>query len=331
MGRTLILAGDVGGTKTYLAYFDPQADNYIPVEEKRYDTTAFPSLGDILKTFVEETGIRPQRVVLGVPGPVRQLPVRAVNLPWLIDPAHLRLALDMDQVHLLNDLQATSYGTLTLGDEDVVVLNQGKPDPQGGIAVIAAGTGLGEGGLCWTENGYTSVASEGGHVDFAPSNEIQANLWSYLHERHGHVSWERVISGPGLAHIYDFLRDCGYQEEPAWLREELAQQDRSSLIAQVAQAGRSTLAVQALELFVELYGAETGNLALNLLATGGVFVGGGIAPKLLQQLQSGSFMAAFLNKGRMVEPLRDFPVKVILNDRTALLGAAYWGMHAVPH
>ena len=211
------------------------------------------------------------------------------------------------------------------------MLNEGKPDPQGGIAVIAAGTGLGQGGLCWTEKGYTAVASEGGHADFAPSNEIQAALWNYLHERHGHVSWEQVISGPGLARIYDFLRDRGDNEEPDWLRRELAQQDRSSVIAQVAQARRSALAVQALNLYVELYGAQTGNLALGLLATGGVFVGGGIAPKLLPQLQSGAFMAAFLNKGRMAEPLRDFPVKVILNDQTALLGAAYWGMHSAPH
>jgi len=322
----VILAGDVGGTKTYLAMYRPRERGFEPVEEARYSTTDFPSLGVLLQAFVEETGQRPTRVVMGVPGPARQLPVRAVNLPWLIDPDELRSALRIEPVHLLNDLEATAYGTRVLQPEDMAVLNEGVEDREGNVAVIAAGTGLGEGGLCWTGDRYMAIASEGGHATFAPSDDLQAELWVYLNQRFDHVSWERVVSGPGLASVYDFLRDSGRGTEPDWFAAELKQaKDRSGIISRAALEERCALAVQSLELFVSLYGAEAGNLALKFMATGGVYVGGGIAPKIVTRLKGSAFMEGFLNKGRMDEPLRAIPVRVILNDKTALLGAAYWG------
>jgi len=307
----VIIAGDVGGTKTYLAAFDPAAQGFGPLVEQRYQTASYPSAGALLKAFADETQIIPSRTVLGVPGPVHQLPVRAVNLPWLIDPSEISAVLNGTDVHLLNDLQATSYGTLVLEPNDLCPLNQGQRDPKGNIAVIAAGTGLGEGGLCWTESRYAAIASEGGHATFGPSSPLEIELWRFLNERYGHVSWERVVSGQGLAAIYDFL--C--ERHP----------DRADAIARAGLESHSALAVTALDLFALLYGREAGNLALKLMSSGGVFVGGGIAPKILAKLRDGRFMEGFMDKGRMGEPLAAIPVHVVLNDKTALLGAAYWG------
>ena len=326
MDEIVIMAADVGGTKTYLAMYTPDGGGFEPVVETRYTTAEYSSLGTMLRRFVEESGKRPQRVVVGVPGPVRQLPVRAVNLPWKIHPDELRAALQIDRVTLLNDLEATAYGTQALDPDDVIVLNEGVVDRQGNVAVIAAGTGLGEGGLCWTGDRYTAIASEGGHATFSPSNQAEVELWGFLAARFGHVSWERVVSGPGLAAIYDFLRDRGYGEESDWFAKELKQsEDRAGSISRAALEGRCPLASQALELFVSLYGAEAGNLGLKIMATGGIFIGGGIAPKIVEALRSDAFMAGYLNKGRMGEALRLIPVKVVLNDKTALLGAAYRG------
>lgn len=205
MGPLVIIAGDVGGTKTYLAAFDPAAQGFNPLVERRYQTASYPSAGALIKAFTDETQTVPSRTVLGVPGPVHQLPVRAVNLPWLIDPSEISAVLNGTDVHLLNDLQATSYGTLALGPDDLCPLNEGPCDPKGNIAVIAAGTGLGEGGLCWAEGCYAAIASEGGHSTFGPSSALEVALWGFLNEHYGHVSWERVVSGQGLAAIYDFL------------------------------------------------------------------------------------------------------------------------------
>lgn len=321
----MIIAGDVGGTKTYLAAFDPAAQGIAPLVERRYQTASYPSAGALLKAFADETQIAPSRTVLGVPGPVHQLPVRAVNVPWLIDPSEISAALNGTDVHLLNDLQATSYGTLALEADDLCPLNQGQRDPKGNIAVIAAGTGLGEGGLCWVGGRYAAIASEGGHSTFGPSSSLEAELWHFLNQRYGHVSWERVISGQGLTAIYDFL--CARQPDraDAALQPEAALPDRADAIAHAGLADHSALAAEALDLFALLYGREAGNLALKLMSSGGVFVGGGIAPKILAKLRDGLFMQGFVDKGRMDAPLKAMPVHVVLNDKTALLGAAYWG------
>ena len=326
MGTPVIIAGDVGGTKTYLAAFDPAAQGFDPLVERRYQTASYPSAGALLKAFASETQIDPSRTVLGVPGPVHQLPVRAVNLPWLIDPSEISAVLNGTDVHLLNDLQATSYGTLVLEPDDLYPLNEGQRDPKGNIAVIAAGTGLGEGGLCRAEERYAAIASEGGHATFGPSSSLEVELWSFLNERHGHVSWERVVSGQGLAAIYDFLCARHPDRADAALQPETTQSDRADAIARAGLEGHSALAVAALDLFALLYGREAGNLALKLMSSGGVFVGGGIAPKILAKLRDGRFMEGFMDKGRMGEPLAAIPVHVVLNDKTALLGAAYWGV-----
>ena len=325
MGTPVIIAGDVGGTKTYLAAFDPAAQGFDPLVERRYQTASYASAGELLKTFVSETQINPSRTVLGVPGPVHQLPVRAVNLPYLIDPSEISAVLNGSEVHLLNDLQATSYGTLVLGPDDLCPLNHGQRDPKGNIAVIAAGTGLGEGGLCWAAGRYAAIASEGGHATFGPSSSLEIALWRFLNERYGHVSWERVVSGQGLAATYDFLCARHPDRADAALQPEAAQPDRADAIARAGLEGHSALAVAALDLFALLYGREAGNLALKLMSSGGVFVGGGIAPKIIAKLRDGRFMEGFMDKGRMGAPLAAIPVHVVLNDKTALLGAAYWG------
>ena len=326
MGSALIVAGDIGGTKTYLAAFDPNTQDFSPVVERRYETFLYASAGALLAAFTAETDTHAAHVVLGVPGPVRQLPVRAVNLPWFIDPDEISTALGGVEVHLLNDLQATSYGTLTLTAGDLCPLNKGSEDKEGNIAVVAAGTGLGEGGLCWTGDRYQSIASEGGHASFAPTSELEIDLWRYLNQRHGHVSWERVVAGPGLASIYDFLRNRQPERESAALKKELEQGDRSDTISRAGLEQHCELATEALDLYAYLFGCEAGNLALKLMSSGGVFVGGGIAPKNLGKLRDGRFMEGFISKGRMGEPLEDIPVQVVLNDKTALSGAAYWGM-----
>lgn len=329
VGRTLILAGDIGGTKSYLGLFAADRADFTPLVERRYVSREYPDLASMLAAFIREVGQQPQRLVLGIPAPVNQLPIRPVNLPWVIDPDQVRAALKIEDLLLLNDLQATAYGILTLKPADLCVLNPGKPVPQGNIAVLAAGTGLGEGGLCWTGNRYIGLPSEGGHVSFSPTSDLEAGLWRFMWDRfEEHVSWERVISGAGLACIYDFLKASGRGEEPPWLKQELAGGDPAEVISKAALAGRAELAVKALDLFVSLYGAEAGNLALKLLATGGVYVAGGIAPKILDKLKAGSFMKAFLAKGRLRSALEAMPVKVVLNDKTGLLGAAYCGVHS---
>jgi glucokinase len=225
-------------------------------------------------------------------------------------------------VDLLNDLEASAYGIATLEADDFVVLNQGAPTAVGNAAVIAAGTGLGEAGLYWDGTRHHPFACEGGHADFAPQNELQVELLLYLRKKFGHVSWERVVSGPGLHNLYEFLRDTGHGEEPAWLAEEMRQKDPPRVITQAGLEGRSPLCEDALDLFVSLYGAEAGNLALKIMATHAVFVGGGIAPRIIRKLQGPAFMEAFATKGRFKWLLEAMPVRVVLNEKTALLGAA---------
>ncbi len=328
----LILASDVGGTKSYLGLFRADGDTLEPVAIERYVSTEYAGAAELLTTFVDHCRQRPDRVVLGVPGPVRHTPVLPVNLPWSIDPVQIAAALDMERVFLLNDLEAAAYGTLALTDDDVIEINRGEADPLGAKAIIAAGTGLGEAGLAWADGHYVAVPSEGGHASFAPGTELEGELWRWLFERHGHVSWERVVSGMGLVNIYEFLRDdrgAGDADvEPDWLRDRLAEQGaRARIISSAAREEGVPLAKEALSLFVSLYGAEAGNLALKMLATGGVYIGGGIAPQIISELTDGAFMDAFSEKGRVSDVLRRIPVHVIKNDKTALLGAAYFGAH----
>ena len=227
---------------------------------------------------------------------------------------------------LINDMEATAYGIGALPKKAFAVLNPGKPEPKGNIAVIAAGTGLGEGMLIWDGHHYRAVASEGGHADFAPCNMLELELCKYLLKKYGHSSYERVLSGPGLLNIYDFLKSTNFAKEPSWLKEEMNQENPSSVITKNALNGRNKLCVKTLDLFCAIYGAEASNLALKVLALGGVYLGGGIAPKVLSKLQDGVFKKAFLEKGRFSDFLSKIPVHVILEEKTALHGAAVYAL-----
>jgi glucokinase len=266
--------------------------------------------------------VHPDSACFGVAGPVRNGRVEASNLPWVIDSNRLADELRIRKAVLINDVEANAWGIPTLDPKDVVSLNQVKGAPAGNQAVIAAGTGLGEAGMYWDGVQHHVFACEGGHGDFAPRNELEMDLLRYLRARFGHVSYERIVSGPGLLNVFHFLRDSGRGTEPKWLADEMLHSDPAAAISKAALDGKCPLSEQALDLFVSIYGAEAGNLALKIMATGGVYLGGGIAPKIVPKLSGPLFMQAFVCKGRMQPLLETMPVKVITNDKTALLGAA---------
>jgi glucokinase len=277
-----------------------------------------------VRQFVSHHKEPVDRACFGIAGPVKNGQVKTPNLAWVVEAKRLAGELSLPTVGLINDLEANAYGINELAPEDFVILNRGAPDAQGNAAVISAGTGLGEAGMYWDGTRHRPFAGEGGHADFAPHDQLEADLLLYLKKQFGHVSWERVVSGPGLYNIYQFLRNTGRCQESPDLREAMRERDPSAVISQAALENRCPLSGQAMELFVALYGAEAGNLALKIMATGGVFLGGGIAPKILPKLQGAGFMKAFAEKGRFRSLLEAIPVRVILNDETALLGAAHY-------
>jgi glucokinase len=325
----MILAGDIGGTNSRLAFFAESGGRLEQVAEGTYATADYASLAAIIEKFVSSHALPVDIVCLGVAGPVKNGRCETINLPWVVEARELAQALHLKAVNLLNDLEANAYGLVMLTPADFVVLNQGAPHPTGNGAVIAAGTGLGEAGLYWDGRQHRPFAGEGGHASFAPNDALQMELLGFLRREFEHVSWERVLSGPGLHNIYRFLRDTGRGEEPAWLTQEMQQQDPPAVISQAALAGTSTICQLALDLFVSLYGAEAGNVALKLMALGGLYVSGGIAPKIIQKLTDSTFMDAFVAKGRLKPLLQEIPVRVVMNGKAALLGAArFAALHA---
>jgi glucokinase len=319
---TRVLAGDIGGTKTRLAVFDVTGTRLETLAEHSYPSQQYASLGTIIEDFLGTHEYPLEGASFGIAGPVRDNSVDATNLPWHINGAELARRFDIRTVSLLNDLEANAWGIRTLDADDFHTLNRGDVNPAGNAAIIAAGTGLGEAGLHYTPDGHRPFATEGGHTAFSPGSELEIDLLRFLMDRYGHVSWERVLSGPGLVTLHEFLGRHRNQAIPAWLQDEMRDGDPAAAISKAAQTGRDALCGEALELFVHLYGAEAGNLALKMMATGGLFVGGGIAPKILEPLKSGAFMSAFCTRGRMRPLLEQIPVRVILNDRTALYGPA---------
>ena len=317
----LVLAGDIGGTTTRLAFFRDAGNRLETLAAEHYASREHGSLAAIVQAFVAKHALAPERACLGIAGPVREGRVQTPNLPWLVDAGELAGLLGLVRVDLINDLEANAYGIPLLGEEDFAVLNPGRPDPAGPIAVISAGTGLGESMAVWDDIAHRPLPTEGGHADFAPRNELETELLLYLRAEFGRVSYERVLSGPGLRNIYRFLRDSRHLAESPAVVAEMSQGDAAAAITRAAMAGSCPLCSQALDLFVSLYGAEAGNLALRTLATGGVYVGGGIAPKIIDRLKGPAFMLAFTAKGRLSPLLETIPVRVILNDRTALFGA----------
>jgi glucokinase len=325
----MILAGDTGGTKTVLALFDNATERFDLVRDAIFPSQEAPSLEAILTRFLAGTSTPLQAACFGVPGVVIEGRADTTNLPWHLDEGELARHIGAPRVKLLNDLEAAAYGMLHLPPHELAALNAGVPR-HGNIAVIAAGTGLGEAMLIWDGRHHVPVASEGGHADFAPHTEQELELLRYLRAKFsGHVSYERVLTGPGIHNIYMFLRDTGFAPEPSWLAEQLKSGDPSASIAEIGLAERDPLCVATLDLFSWAYGAEAGNMALRCLAIGGVFVGGGIAPKLLPALRNGRFMQAFTAKGRFADLMHSIPVNVALNPRAPLIGAARYALRLV--
>jgi glucokinase len=319
----MILAGDIGGTKTILAIFSEIGGQLEIVTEQKFASREHQEFNEIVRKFVAAQEHAVERVCFGIAGPVKNGRSTATNLPWIVDTRTLANNFGFEPVGLINDLEATAYGLSLLEPEDCVVLNPGADHAEGNVAIIAAGTGLGEAGAYWDGNRHHPFACEGGHGDFAPRNELEIALFRFLQTRFGHVSYERVLSGPGIYNIYKFLRDTLRVEESDRPSDDIMPEDMPAFITQKALEGRNKLCAGTLDLFVSLYGAEAGNLALKTMATGGIYVGGGIAPKIIEKLKDDAFMQAFFSKGRMHPLLKDIPVRVILNQKTALLGAAH--------
>ena len=318
----MILAGDVGGTKVDLALYDFTNGKLKPARDKVYKAKDYPGLEVIVKEFLGADKVT--AACFGVPGPVRDGRLRLTNLPWTLDSRELSAGLDIQHVFLINDLEANGYGVAELAPDQIYTLSEGDPSQIGNRALIAAGTGLGEGLLIWNGRNHVPYPSEGGHADYAPRNEDEIDLLRYLKQKYnGRVSFERVVSGGmGLTNIYDFLRDVRGMEEPEWLTERLSTEDPNAVITELALAAKSEICEKALDMFVSAYGAEAGNLALKVLSIGGLYIGGGIAPRILEKLKDGTFMRSFTDKGRLSQLLINMPVRVILESRAALLGAA---------
>jgi glucokinase len=323
--KVRVLAGDIGGTKTRLALFDVTGTTLQAVVEETYPSRDYRTFAEIVQLFLASHWCGCESACFGVAGPVRNGVAKTTNLPWRLVASDLREELEIPQLALLNDLEANAWGIQVLDADDFCVLQEGDRDPAGNAAVIAAGTGLGEAGMYRDGQCHRPFGTEGGHTDFSPANELEFELFSFLRRQSAHVSWERVLSGPGLVNIHAFLRAYRSSEVPGWLAEAMRTEDPAAVISQAALQERDGICVEALDLFVHFYGVEAGNLALKIMATGGVYVGGGIAPKIIEKLQGELFLQGFQSKGRMQQLLESVPVRVIMNDRTALYGPAVFG------
>lgn len=316
----LLLGADIGGTKANLALYGLQEGRLVPVREATVPTADYPSAAALVKSFLgTETPVL-AAACIGVAGPVRRGRVEAPNLPWTVAEGEFA-AMGVPQVLLINDLVATAHGLAELPEERFAVLQMGCPDPGGNEALLAAGTGLGQTVLYGCGGRRVPAASEGGHVDFAPTDEDQVELWRFLRARFGRVSVERVLSGPGLRLIHEFLEATGRGVTSGSVRERMAREDSAAVISEEGLGQGDPTCAAALDLFVRVYGAAAGNLALTALATGGVFLAGGIAPKILPKLREEAFLEAFCAKGRLAGLLRDVPVRVVLDPKAALYGA----------
>jgi glucokinase len=319
----MILVGDIGATRARLAAFQTEGNQLQCVVEKTYMSQEHDGLAELIANFVQTEGIPVHSACFGVAGPVRGGKSKISNLDWTIDARELSSQLKLESVGLLNDLEAYAYGLDALESKDFVTLSEGAEDAEGNRVVISARTGLGVAGLFWDGFRHHPFACEGGHADFAPKNELEMELAEHLRRKYEHVSCERILSGPGIRNIYAFLRDTKKAEEPAWLRKEISQApDPPALISHVALEGKATICEQTLSIFVSVYGSEAGNCALTFMATGGVYIGGSIAAKIVPKMRDPVFMKSFLDKGRLRSLLSDMPVKIVVNDDAGLIGAA---------
>src|ERR1700730_2661114 len=319
----MILAGEIGATRTRLAAFETQGNRLKCVVEKIYMSQQRDGLSGILAEFIKTEGIPVHSACLGVAGPVRAGRSKICNLPWIIAAKGVAKQLRLNSVGLLNDLEAYAYGIDGLESKDFITLSEGVEEAEGNRAVISAKTGLGMAGLYWGGFRHHPFACEGGNADFAPRNELQTELLVYLQKKYGRISCERLLSGPGIKNIYDFLRDARKAEEPEWLRTQMSTApDPPALISQQAFAGKAAICDQTMSIFVSVFGAQAGNCALNFMSTGGIFIGGVIAAKIVPKMKDPVFLASFLDKGRMGAILKDMPVKIVINDDCGIIGAA---------
>jgi glucokinase len=326
----MILAGDVGGTKVHLALYDFASGNLHAIRDKKFPAHEFGSLDAVVNAFLsgdENTPPTNRQDILaacfGLPGPVREGRLKLTNLPWTLDVRDLSKSLMIQHVFLINDLEANGYGIPELAPEMIFTLHAGEANVEGHRGLVSAGTGLGEALLIWDGKKHIPVPSEGGHCDFAARSNREIALLEHLRGTlRGRVSFERVVSGLGIKNIYKFLKDVEKLDEPRWLHDRMAAEDPNAVIGECAEDGTSSICFETMKTFASAYGAEAGNVALKVLATGGIYLGGGIAPKILKTMQNGFFIQAFLDKGRLSPLLQSIPVRIILDDTCALLGAA---------
>jgi len=323
-----VLAADVGGTKVNLALYTISAGKMEARQTKQYHSAAFHSFSEIANSFFLEYSIeKPGSICAGVAGAVVNGKAHLVNLPWGISAEQVSDETGVGKVTLINDLEANAYGLALLKDEDLTTLHKGDPFA-GNAAIIAPGTGLGEAGLFWDGGFYRPFATEGGHCDFAPRTDLDTELHTYLKQIHGIVSWEHVVSGPGILSVYKFLRDVKKMEEPEWLKNEMQIEDPSAAISEAALQNKAEICVKAMDLFVEHLARICTIIALKMKATGGIFLGGGIAPKIVKLLQEELFVETFTTCDRQKDLMDIIPIQVIMNDKTALLGAAFYGAYS---
>jgi glucokinase len=322
----MILAGDVGGTKVHLALYNFANGRLQPVRDQKFPAHDFASLDDIVNKFLGSGKEKKEEILaacFGCPGPVRDGRLKLTNLPWTLDTRDLVKSLGIPHIFLINDLEANGYGIPELAPESIFLLHPGDANASGHAGLMSAGTGLGEALLIWDGKTHRPIPSEGGHGDFAARTDREIALLEYLRDTlKGRVSWERVVSGLGIKNVYSFLRDVEKINEPGWLHDRMIAEDPNAVIGQCAEDGSSSLCFETMKTFSAAYGAEAGNIALKVLAAGGMYLGGGIAPKILKTLKNGAFIQAFLDKGRLSPLLESIPVRVILDDTCALLGAA---------
>ena len=320
----MILAGEIGATHSRLAAFETEGNKLKCVVETIYQSQKHSGLSEVVADFVRTGGIPVDSACFGAAGPIRGGCCKISNLAWIVDARELAQQLRLNSVGLLNDLEAYAYGIDALEDHEFVTLNEGSEDAEGNRVVVSARTGLGVAGLYWDGRRHHPFATEGGHISFAPRNELDAELLQYLMKKYsGRVSYERVASGPGIKNIYDFLAETGKAEVPDWLKKEISQSpDPPATISRLAQEGKAPICDQAMSIFVSAYGAHAGDCAVAFMATGGIYVGGSIAAKNLAKMKELTFMESLLDKGRLASLLKDIPVKIVLNDNAGIIGAA---------
>ncbi len=321
--KGIVIAADVGGTKTNLSLYSIKNGNLTALKEQTYTTTDYGSFMDMATVFRGKRGFQIDSICLGVAGPVIDGKVHGTNFPWEIDSGKISEKLQIASVSIINDMEANAYGLSALSGEDFHLLQEGSDIP-GNAAIISPGTGLGEAGLFWDGSRYHPFATEGGHCDFSPRNALDLAFWLYLHDEFDHISWERVVSGQGIYNIYKFLRGYRDKKEPQWLRDKIRKENPPVVITDAALRGKDSICTETLELFTKYLAIEASELVLKTKSVGGVYIGGGIVPKIIELIDTNVFLTHFIHVGRLNSLLEKIPVQAVLNDKTALLGAAHF-------